>query len=61
MDIYDSESNPWTRAYTPIPRYVFPHLLGIHSQGKLYWRVLWGESTYRLAVFKTTDNTWKVM
>jgi hypothetical protein len=61
MEIYDSESDAWTRVSTPVHRYARPQGPGIHSQGKFYWCVPSGESTYRLVVFTVADRTWKLM
>lgn len=60
MEIYDSESDVWTRVYTLVSRYIQPHGSGVHRGGKFYWRHCLGVHD-RLAVLTVADMTWKIM
>jgi len=57
LEIYDLESNAWTRVFMKLPFFVEPHGKGLYSKGRFYW-VIKLNVIYFMVAFSITERCW---
>eukprot|EP00253_Pinus_taeda_P020316 PITA_20316 len=57
LEIYDSESNAWTRVSMEAPRFIQPRGKGLYSNGKFHWIIQWN-AMYFMVALAIAERSW---
>lgn len=57
LEIYDSESNAWTRVSMRALRFIQPRGKGLYSNGKFYWIIEWN-AMYFMVALAIAERSW---